>query len=102
VARATTREELDAAVAALLPHGWYLDERGDAVPGELDDGEVEGGVGSGGRGRGRRADWTPKIGGVGCEPNQDPQDCFIDSTQNDKFHVCAQLQLTTASWPVIC
>jgi hypothetical protein len=69
LAGASTREDLDAAAAALLPRGWVLDERGDAVPrgwgsgdDDVDSGGEGGGGAGGGRGGRRRGDWTPKIG----------------------------------------
>ena len=50
------REELDEVVRGLMPPGWTLDERGDAVPAE--EGE---GMGDGPGWRSRRR-WTPTVG----------------------------------------
>ena len=50
------REELDEVVRGLMPPGWTLDERGDAVPAEEGEGMEDG---PGWRSRRR---WTPTVG----------------------------------------
>ena len=53
------REELDEVVRGLMPPGWTLDERGDAVPADEGEGTEDDRDGPGWR-SGRR--WTPTVG----------------------------------------
>lgn len=53
------REELDEVVRGLMPPGWTLDERGDAVPADEGEGTEDDPDGPGRRSRRR---WTPTVG----------------------------------------